>query len=129
MSAAPAGAQILGELPNNRVDERVEGKGNRDREADELPGKMDHLIVEEQQDGLKAVVLHPERHGAEAIEDFRSKAGQLVLRRRVGHKSSPAMRRWPGFRICGMAGEGNPRREGWARHAPLTAGFPENSAG
>ena len=42
-------------------------------------GQVHHLIVEEQQDGLKAVVLDAKGDGAEAVEDFRAHAGEFAL--------------------------------------------------
>src|SRR5258707_6195581 len=79
MAPSPACAQIVGELPDDRIDQRVQEYGGEDEIADGLRRQVHDLIVEQQQEGLEPVVLDAEGDGAKAIEHPRLERPDLAL--------------------------------------------------
>src|SRR3546814_8399354 len=65
--AAPARVRLVGQIADHRIDEGVEDEREHQREADQLRIHPQHLIVEQQQKGRKAVVLDPIGNAAEAV--------------------------------------------------------------
>src|SRR3546814_1229661 len=70
--AAPARVRLVGQIADHRIDEGVEDEREHQREADQLRIHPQHLIVEQQQKGRKAVVLDPIGNAAEAVVHLRS---------------------------------------------------------
>ena len=70
VTPAPARAPVVRYLADDGVEEGVEDHGDHDRQADQRRAQAHHLIVEQQQQIAEAVVLHPEGHRAEAVEEL-----------------------------------------------------------
>ena len=70
VAPAPARTPIVRHLADDGVEEGVEDHGDHDRQSDQRRAQAHHLIVEQQQQIAEAVVLHPEGHRAEAVEEF-----------------------------------------------------------
>jgi len=75
-------------LPHDGIEERVEHQRDEDRTADKRTGQADHLIVEQQKDGLKAIVLDAECDGAEAVKQFGLRAVEIARDLRVEGRNS-----------------------------------------
>ena len=82
MPPSPAAARVIGEIAHRRVDERLDHQRTHDRDADGAGRQADHLVVEQQQEGREAIVLHavrdrsdPERQPAAQAERARRRRG------------------------------------------------------
>ena len=63
--------QVVGDVADQRIENRVDDQRDHDAEPDVRLGKAEHLVVVEQQEEREAVVLHAERHRPEAVEKLR----------------------------------------------------------
>ena len=70
----PFRPRVVRQLADDRIDEGVDDQRDHDRQPDLGRGQADDLGVEEGQEVGKAVVLHPEGHRAEAVEEPRRAA-------------------------------------------------------
>src|SRR4030095_6756727 len=96
MAASPARVQVVRDVADDRIEDRVGDKRNHEREADTGFGKAEHLVVVEQQKERETVVLHAESDRAKPIEELRQPAGSSSFharsRARSGRTSSHVAR-------------------------------------
>ena len=83
--ATPPAAPVVTDEAHQRVQHAVNGQRQQDGQPAEIGGQAQNLIVEQQEKGLEAVVLHPVGHRAEAVGNLREQPGSRAGRCRSGH--------------------------------------------
>ncbi len=84
MPPAPARVQIVGELPDDRVEQRVHAQRGEQDAGDAGRRQVHDLVVEQQEDGLETIVLDAEGDRSEAVEQLGAQAPHIALQRGGG---------------------------------------------
>ena len=67
---APFALRAIGQFADNRVRKGIKNQRGHNDGANYARVNTKHLIIENQQEDRKAIILDAKRHGAKAVHDF-----------------------------------------------------------